>query len=229
MKKTVLFLMAIYMLLNPIGVFASENPQYNKLNNQYLMFYEDKDIDIDIFTMDYVKDDISYSVVYLGNIINVYSESGELLSQTVVLDSEVHQYNLTKNFSYDNQIDLLSLVDDYDKWRGWNDVTTTTFQFDETDLTISIVTATLQAYFTKNYLSAVDTVLQGIAIQIVTGKMKVATVSLQYNWNQYCSILRKERGTAGNEYTSESIYWTATPWDYTGTVETACRILTEKY
>lgn len=36
MKKTVLFLMAIYMLLSPIGVFASESPQYNKLNNQYL-------------------------------------------------------------------------------------------------------------------------------------------------------------------------------------------------
>lgn len=126
-------------------------------------------------------------------------------------------------------ISLYALVDTYDKWRGGSDVLTTQLVIDEGSMTIAAVKALILAKLQQNYIEAAYVIVEELATQIADGNLGVVTISIQYNWNSYCSILRKERGRAGASYTTESVYWTANPWDYTGTVETACRVLTERY
>lgn len=219
--KKILTMLCSALLIGSIGitnVSASENVDYEKK--------------IEIF------DEMNAKLVItqIDNNLALYEvfdlESEELLLSAEIVTTKVSPVELLKS-----NINSYALIDNYDVFQNeWAFISKKQMSFNWIETTTLDATVLVVSTFLGGYGGTFVSIVYLIASKAYDYKYSGLSAKFYIKQNLYCSILRHEKLElySDTNYTNKvheevnTGVWTSTPWDY-GTVETACRILTERY
>ncbi len=222
---------------NELYSVEEENQQIlNYLSKELDYIVEYTEIDSDLIVRFYNKE----TYEYLGGA--TYHRNDNTKVDDEYNYSFFHNVTETEGRSYQNTkqklITPLSLIDTYDVFKeNWGLVLSREVTISWTaQTTLNIIITILTANFSI-WASVGVTIINALAQKVYDNRYAGLYARYYIRQNLHCSILRHEQVKfySNSNYTNlvrtQTSYgvWLANPWDYTGTVEYACRVLTERY
>lgn len=237
MKKTLKFAIVLSLLCNhPTMIYANENVEES--NNKFDLISETK-----IFSSDEIYSQLTFfdgeniyiSEIYDGEVY-VYDSNLNLLASATFAVGETSTEESYESSS--SEISTAALIDTYDQWRGWyaTQMVKLVPKFETPSISESVLSSLIYSALTNSGISVLSVVVGYLSTAIAHSITSGTTVYVKgdYNYNKYCSILRKERVNRYNSdgtvktYGKDSYSWQGAVWDY-ATTDASCRVLVERY
>lgn len=241
MKKTISILLTVFILTMtsiPTVIHAEEIIEVSGSNFQIVSESSSSKNGIEYREMIFSEEGNIYITEIYEHEIFVYDENRNLLASatygcsTIVVSSQFISIETRPAFS------LMSLVDDYDIWNGWRPTTMVNFvpNFSGTNIVKGVLKSLIVAALTGNGIVISIIAVEQLVNVIWDGIENGTTVYVKgdYDYNSFCSILRKERVNRYNSngtiktYGATTVNWLDTPWIY-DLYPAACRTLTQRY